>query len=295
MGEGNHTEAERDFLSRLLRAHTLRKTDVSRLLADPPATLRDMLVDKASRFFQRTYPALNDCSEDVAQDLLHELRKLVSEFKGRSTLRTFLIGVLHNKCRDRIRDAKRERASLWDVNPKTGKVSRFDAPSLSDGPLQQLLEKEADPARRRLVTSIRESIPQLMAALSQPEKRILQLRYGDPANDLGWDTIESVLNISSAAAKRTRDRLRDKIEKKWLPGLLRPVLDDFPNDGIDARVLLHRVCRRRSYDQTAEELRIDRKEVARRMRNITDLVMRFVAFESGDGPRTTHKSKGGQS
>ena len=146
--------------------------------------------------------------------------------------------------------------------------------------------------------SIRESIPQLLEMLSQQEKRILELRYGDSENAIDWDRIACVLNITSDAAKRTRDRLRSKIEDKWLPGLLRLVLDDYPNDGIDARILLYLVCQRRSCEQTAEQLRIDRREVAQHMRAITDSVIGFVAIESSAGSpahRTTHKWTGEQS
>ncbi|MCH7726801.1 MAG: sigma-70 family RNA polymerase sigma factor [Planctomycetes bacterium] len=295
MSERNHTETEGDFLSHVLRTHSLSEADVSRLLAAPPV-LRDFFVAKA-QFILRSHPSLEDLSEDVAQDLFHELKKIISRFQGRSTLKTYLIGVVGNKCRTRIQAAKREKQ--WpDRDPKTGEIKRFDPPSASRGPLQQLLEKEADPVRRRLVTSIRESIPQLLEELSQQEKRVLELRYGDSENAVDWDRIAHVLNITSDAAKRTRDRLRRKIERRWLPGLLRPVLNEFPNDGIDARILLCRVCQRRSCEQTAEQLRIDRKEVVRRMRAITDLFMRFVALESSASsraPRTTHQSTGKQS
>lgn len=235
MGERNPTEAEGDFLSRVLRARNLSEADVSRLLAAPPV-LRDFFVAKA-RFFLRSYPSLEDLSEDVAQDLLHELQKIISSFQGRSELQTFLNGVVLNKCRGRIRAAEREKQ--WpDRDPKTGAIRRFDPPSASRGPLQQLIEKEADLVQRRLITSIRESIPQLLEMLTQQERRVLALHYGDSKNAIDWGSIARVLNITSAAAMRTRDRLRRKIERKWLPGLLRPVLNEFPNDGIDARILL---------------------------------------------------------
>lgn len=291
MSEWKHNEPEADFLNRVLRSNSLCESDLKRLTESPPPGLRQLFAEKA-KYFLRKDPSLHDQFDDIAQETLHELEPLLSRFRGRSSLKTYLIAIVQNKCAKTARD-KAHQEQLYPIskNPKTGKQIRFDPPDVSGDPLEVLIAAEADPIRSQLIKTIRESIPDLLNGLSPQAKRILELRYGDSENTPDWESIADLLDINVDSAKRIRDRVRRKIETKWFPELLRPVIAKYRSDGIDARILHLKICLNRTDQQTAAELRIDKKEVKKRMRCITDELMRIVVSDSENDSESSPKTQ----
>ncbi len=148
-------------------------------------------------------------AEELVQDSFVAFLKAAERFEGRSSVKTFLFGILYNKALERGRKAARELATDPSDQIFDGRFNWWGHwTSPPGGP-----EKEAD------VKEIAELIAQCLEGLTPQQRAAFQLKEVDrelnPAicNILGvQDTHLRVLLF------RARTKLRECIEGKWTAG-----------------------------------------------------------------------------
>lgn len=199
------------------------------------------------------------------------------QFQGQPTVGTYFAAVLQNKCRDKIRKLRNQTVWPTRVDPQTGKSIRLDPPSPDPSPQQQVLDREANSELKLWVQSIDEHIPELIATLAPKDRVVLALRYGSQGRTISWRKIAGLLDLTVDAAKRTRDRLRTRIETKWLPRVFGSTLATHSSGNVVPTILYLRLCEGLSRPDIATKLRIDRKDVTRTLNNFTEEFMRHLS------------------
>lgn len=129
----------------------------NRMPADSLTTHETELLDRAARgdaaavgelyrqhqdavrgFAQRLLGDL-DTAEDLVQEVFVRLPHTLKRFRGQSSLRTFLLGVAANRCRNHVRGAARRRAAHRRVEPAVMNA----APELPDANLVRRQQAQA--------------------------------------------------------------------------------------------------------------------------------------------------------
>ena len=144
-------------------------------------------------------------AEDLVQDVLSTFLETLDRFEGRSQVRTWLFGILHNKVRERRRESYREQQ-----NDPIDEVfeSRFDAEGNWVQP-----PKDLD----RMIASgeIAEALSQCMKDLPALQREVFVLRE---MRDLKTPEICKILGITvtnfSVLLHRARIRLRECMEAR---------------------------------------------------------------------------------
>jgi len=185
---------------------------IQRLRARDRSAQTELVRRYQGRLRQQAFKLLKDwaLAEDVVQDTWLVVLASVERFEGRSTLLSWLTGIVINRARDYLRKQSRVlRLSSMGENPESSDVpSRTDA-YRSTGRLEPVTELTAE----RVVLE-REQARVLDAAVRElPETQrsvvVLQLRGYDPA-----ETREA-LQITDLARRvrlsRARSRLRADI------------------------------------------------------------------------------------
>jgi RNA polymerase sigma-70 factor (ECF subfamily) len=146
-------------------------------------------------------------AEEAVQDALVDFLAALERFEGRSTLKTFLFGVLFNKCSERRRKAQREQATE-DVE------AAFDArfgllgiwSSMPRGPEEEAVNDE-----------LKSWLSRCAEGLSVDQRAAFAMKAVE-----GRDTAEvcKILGVTSTNLGvllfRARNKLRDCLEKKWM-------------------------------------------------------------------------------
>ena len=146
-------------------------------------------------------------AEETVQDAFVDFLGALDRFEGRSTLKTFLFGVLYNKCSERRRKSRREEATE-DVE------AAFDArfgllgiwSSLPRGPEEEAVNDELKTWLRRCAEGLtldQRAAFTLKAVEGRETAEICKILGVTPTN-LG------VLLF------RGRNKLRECLEKKWM-------------------------------------------------------------------------------
>jgi RNA polymerase sigma-70 factor (ECF subfamily) len=104
------------------------------------------------RFVRWHLGAAGGEAEDVTQDVLIEVFRCLSRYEGRSRLRTWMLGLAHNVCRQRRRGSSGARRA-FAVGKATDEVLRTVADATAD--LDALL------ARREVQVQVRSAIESL--------------------------------------------------------------------------------------------------------------------------------------
>ena len=104
------------------------------------------------RFVRWHLGALGGEAEDVTQDVLIEVFRCLPRYEGRSRLRTWMLGLAHNVCRQRRRGSRGVRRGFVVAQP-TDEVLRTVADATAD--LDALL------ARREVQVRVRSAIERL--------------------------------------------------------------------------------------------------------------------------------------
>ena len=144
-------------------------------------------------------------AEDLAQDVFATFLETLDRFEGRSQVRTWLFGILHNKVRERRRDHYREQQ-----NDPIDEVfeSRFD----SDG---KWASPPRDPDRAIASEEIAKALTGCMGDLHSSQREVFVLREME---DLESPEICKILGITvtnlSVLIYRARNRLRECMEKR---------------------------------------------------------------------------------
>jgi RNA polymerase sigma-70 factor (ECF subfamily) len=146
-------------------------------------------------------------AEETVQDALVDFLAAINRFEGRSTLKTFLFGVLYNKCSERRRKSRREEATE-DVE------AAFDARfgllgiwnSIPRGPEEEAVNDELKTWLRRCAEG-----------LSVDQRAAFHLKVVERQ-----DTAEvcKILGVTptnlGVLLFRGRNKLRECLEKKWI-------------------------------------------------------------------------------
>jgi len=185
---------------------------IQRLRARDRAALTEVVRRYQGRLRQQAFKIVNDrgLAEDVVQDTWLVVLASVDRFEGRSTLLSWLTGIVINRARDlRRRQSRAPRLSSLDENSELPEVPSGTDAYRSTGPLERVTELTAE----RVVLE-REQARALDAAVQElPETQrsvvLLQLRGYDPA-----ETREA-LQITDLARRvrlsRARSRLRQDL------------------------------------------------------------------------------------
>ncbi|MGE0487194.1 MAG: sigma-70 family RNA polymerase sigma factor [Gammaproteobacteria bacterium] len=155
-------------------------------------------------------------AEDLVQDTLLAALGAVAGFDGRSSERTWLIGILKHKLIDHLRRAGREQTV--DTSDEDGAVwaARFD----HTGHWVEPPRDWGDPARIAENDGLGRALAACIEHLPERQRVLFVLREVD---GLDTDELLTLLGISSAnnlwvMLSRARTALRDCVERTWLGG-----------------------------------------------------------------------------
>ena len=144
-------------------------------------------------------------AEDLAQDVFATFLETLDRFEGRSQVRTWLFGILHNKVRERRRHLYREQQ-----NDPIDEVfeSRFDSAG-------KWISPPMDPDRMIVSAEIAEALNGCLEDLPSSQREVFVLREME---DLDTPEICKILGISvtnlSVLVYRARNRLRECMENR---------------------------------------------------------------------------------
>lgn len=162
-------------------------------------------------------PIIDECAQEAWVVFLESLDR----FEGRSSLRTFLVGILLNVVRNRLRAEARSmplsalETPLADDNAPTVAGSRF-APGTHAWPghwVEPPRRWSSDPACAR---EMREALEHAIGQLPDVQREVLVMR-----DVLGWDAEETcnALGVTDTHQRvllhRARARLRDTLETRF--------------------------------------------------------------------------------
>lgn len=171
---------------------------------DPDALTR--IVEENSRVLYRAARGMSfsrEEAEDLVQDVFATFLETLDRFGGRSQMRTWLFGILHNKVRERRRDHYRDQQ-----NDPIDEVfeSRFDSRGSWARPPR-------DPDQAVTSEEIASALSRCLEDLPASQKEVFVLREME---DLETPEICKILGISvtnmSVLMHRARIRLRECME-----------------------------------------------------------------------------------
>lgn len=145
-------------------------------------------------------------AEDLVQETFVTFLKAVDRFEGRSSVRTFLFGILYRKAMERGRKKSRE----LPVDP----VDRiFDG---RFGPGGMWTTPPAGPDEAVLTEETAGMIHGCMEGLTEDQRSAFHLKEVD---HLSSDEVCNILDVSATHLRvllfRSRNKLRECLEKKW--------------------------------------------------------------------------------
>ena len=145
-------------------------------------------------------------AEDLVQETFVTLLKAVQRFEGRSTVRTFLFGILYRKAKERGRKKAREQATdpIDAVfERRFGFMGQWSAPP--KGPDEETLGRE---------TAV--LIGDCMEALVPAQRAAFHLKEVDRQDNA---SICNILEVTATHLRvllfRARNNLRECLERKW--------------------------------------------------------------------------------
>ena len=146
-------------------------------------------------------------AEEAVQDALLDFLGALERFQGRSTLKTYLFGVLFYKCSERRRKSRREEA-VEDVekafDSRFGYLGVWNA--MPKGPEEEAVDGE-----------LREWLARCAEGLSEDQRAAFHLKVVD-----GISTEDACKMLGVSATNigvlmfRARNKLRECLEKKWM-------------------------------------------------------------------------------
>jgi RNA polymerase sigma-70 factor (ECF subfamily) len=193
---------------------------VERLRRGDESAFRELVgrFDGGLRRVARLYVA-EGTADDVVQDTWLAVIRGVDRFEGRSSLKTWVFGILVNVARRR---AEREGRTVPFASMGSGgeawegtvELSRLHHPDLGDGYWPSPPTWARDPADSAMAAEVREVVRHAVEGLTPAQREVLTLR------DLeGWSgpEVSEVLGISDVNQRtllhRARVRVRRKLEE----------------------------------------------------------------------------------
>jgi RNA polymerase sigma-70 factor (ECF subfamily) len=147
-------------------------------------------------------------AEDLVQETLAAFLDGVERFRGESSLRTYLFGILYNKARHRW-------SAAWREQPTDPVDAAFEGRFDAAGVLKRLKGPEEETLDRELAALIEECA----GGLSQQQRAAFHLKEAERETT---DAICKILGVSETNLGvllfRARNKLRECLEKKWESG-----------------------------------------------------------------------------
>lgn len=144
-------------------------------------------------------------AEDLVQDALCAFLDGLDRFRGESSVRTYLFGILYNK-------ARQKWSSSWREQPTDPVDVAFEARFDSAGVLRKL----RGPEEENIARELSELIEDCSSALSQSQRAAFYLK------EVEHEPSEAICNILGVTEThlgvllfRARNKLRECLEKKW--------------------------------------------------------------------------------
>jgi RNA polymerase sigma-70 factor (ECF subfamily) len=180
---------------------------LERLRTRDPATLRDIVDQHARRLYRaaRGMGFSPGDAEDLAQDVFVTFLETVERFEGRSTVGTWLFGILHHKAQERRRAQTRE-----DLTDAVDEV--FDGRFNADGSWRE----PPIPADRVVASSqTAQALRECLAGLPDQHREVFQLRQVEElsASEVS-QALGCTINHVGVMFHRARVRLRACLEAK---------------------------------------------------------------------------------
>ena len=152
-------------------------------------------------------------AEDLVQETFLAALRARESFAGRSSVRTWLFGILKHKIIDHIRKISRERPANVPDSMETSLIDSFDE---SGGWNTQPAKWSTDPS---LLLEQREFLEMLQHCLSELPPRLHQVFTMRELDGLSTEEICKTMDITptngGVMLHRARMRLRNCLETKW--------------------------------------------------------------------------------
>jgi RNA polymerase sigma-70 factor (ECF subfamily) len=159
----------------------------------------------------------HDAVEDLVQETMVAALAAADGFSGKSSVRTWLTGILLHKVVDFRRRAGRRQSVSIDALNEDGGADQVDALFKENGRYQELPRDWGDPEQALSQRRFLEALEKCVEGLPETAAQVFLLR-----EMMGLSTAEvcSELGVSSTNCSvllyRARMRLRECMEKRWL-------------------------------------------------------------------------------
>lgn len=145
-----------------------------------------------------------DDADDVKQDTFLRAYRAISGFRNDCSLRTWLLRICTNLCRDRIKSQSRRREVLFDPH---------------EAPQDLMWDDQAiDPHELAERSQMADVVRAALGGMPSDQRHIIVLRE---IEDLSYEEIADVIGCSRASVKlrlfRARQRLRERVESMLKP------------------------------------------------------------------------------
>ena len=189
----------------------------------------DCLTTHGDYLFNLAVGQLRDpvAAEDVVQETFLAALKARDRFSGRSTDRTWLVGILRHKIYDHLRKICRERPVRSSENPHRPESEAWDDSVLW---AHEVASECHEPSRRMELAEFREA---LVAALGKLPPRIAQVfQLYEVEERPNWEVCDK-LKISESnlwvMLHRARKQLRQELASWWVGGKIRNSKSEIQN------------------------------------------------------------------
>ena len=188
---------------------TLQVTEdhlVARCRAGDLDAFSQVYADHERHVFRYAYHLLShrEDADDVKQETFLRAYKAMPGFRSECSLRTWLLRICANLCRDKIKSRERHKEVLYD--PQTTPEQIMD-----DG-------NAIDPHQAAERSQMTDTLMRALRGMPAGQREIIILR---DVEDLSYDEIAEVIGCSRASVKlrlfRARRRLRERVESLMSP------------------------------------------------------------------------------
>jgi len=183
--------------------------------------VRQLMMRHSAAVYRYCRVALRDAAlaDDIHQQVFIEAYRNLARFGGRSTLRTWLLGIARHRVLDAVKMRRRKEARLADASPIELVAVADPCPS----PIESLDDRQQ---REALVACVDELAPTIRTAL------LLHYQQGLTYEEMAEICDEKPGTLQARVARGLRV-LRHRIEARLAnPGRTAP--DDSPRDEVDA-------------------------------------------------------------
>jgi RNA polymerase sigma-70 factor (ECF subfamily) len=186
-------------------------------IAPSPAQIQD------ERAYLMRYASLQlrdaDAAEDAVQETLAAALQGASGFSGRSSVRTWLTGILKHKIIDHVRKQSREQPLILGNHDERSEAEAFDALFLADGHWREPPSDWGDPHKALQNKAFLAAFEQCAKNLPAKTARAFMMRE---VLEESTETICQELNVTATNCwvllHRARLSLRECLETRWFGG-----------------------------------------------------------------------------